>query len=62
MAKESQKGIYPCAMCGKVRSKDKGGTVFTVCDECWDKLHPQQFPKRHKPMIDKEINGELPTR
>ena len=29
--------IYPCAECGKLRSKNEGGTVFTVCDECWDK-------------------------
>ena len=29
--------IYPCDKCGKLRSKDEGGTVFTVCDECWDK-------------------------
>jgi len=28
---------YPCKKCGKLRSKDEGGTVFTVCDECWDK-------------------------
>ena len=29
--------IYPCEDCGKMRSKNEGGTVFTVCDECWDK-------------------------
>lgn len=29
--------IYPCADCGKMRSKNQGGTVFTVCDDCWDK-------------------------
>lgn len=29
--------IYPCASCGKMRSKNEGGTVFTVCDECWNK-------------------------
>lgn len=28
--------IYPCDGCGKLRSKDEGGTTFTVCDECWD--------------------------
>jgi DNA-directed RNA polymerase subunit RPC12/RpoP len=28
--------IYPCANCGKMRSKIEGGTTFTVCDECWD--------------------------
>lgn len=32
--------IYPCAECGVMRSKNQGGTAFTVCDVCWDKLHP----------------------
>jgi len=26
---------YPCAKCGVMRSKTEGGTIFTVCDECW---------------------------
>lgn len=26
---------YPCEKCGKPRTKAEGGTVFTVCDECW---------------------------
>jgi len=30
---------YPCADCGIMRSKNEGGTTFTVCDECWDKAH-----------------------
>lgn len=29
--------IYPCADCGRMRSKNEGGTTFTVCDGCWDK-------------------------
>jgi hypothetical protein len=29
--------IYPCAECGLMRSKNQGGTIFTLCDECWDK-------------------------
>lgn len=29
--------IYACADCGRMRSKNEGGTTFTVCDECWDK-------------------------
>lgn len=28
---------YPCAVCGKPRTREEGGTVFTVCDKCWDK-------------------------
>lgn len=33
----SDERMYPCADCGKLRTKAEGGTVFTVCDECWDK-------------------------
>jgi hypothetical protein len=29
--------VYPCMKCGILRSKNEGGTIFTVCDECWDK-------------------------
>lgn len=36
---ENSKKIYPCVDCGKMRSKDEGGTVFTVCEICWDKRH-----------------------
>lgn len=32
--------LYPCADCGVLRTKAEGGTVFTVCDGCWDKHHP----------------------
>jgi ssDNA-binding Zn-finger/Zn-ribbon topoisomerase 1 len=28
---------YPCADCGAPRTEAQGGTVFTVCDTCWDK-------------------------
>lgn len=31
---------YPCANCGMLRTKAEGGTVFTVCDDCWNILHP----------------------
>lgn len=31
--------IYPCKDCGTMRSKNEGGAIFTVCDECWDKHH-----------------------
>jgi len=27
---------YPCNECGVTRTKAEGGTVFTVCDTCWD--------------------------
>jgi hypothetical protein len=32
----SDERIYPCDKCGALRSKAEGGTVFTVCDRCWD--------------------------
>jgi hypothetical protein len=38
--------IYPCQRCGKLRSKDEGGTVFTVCDECWDATTPPPGPNK----------------
>lgn len=28
--------IYPCEKCGKLRSKNEGGTTFTVCEDCWN--------------------------
>lgn len=33
---------YPCHDCGKLRTKEEGGTTFTVCDDCWDKAYPKQ--------------------
>lgn len=35
-ASPSETRIYPCRHCGKLRTKAEGGTVFTVCDKCWD--------------------------
>ena len=31
--------MYPCKDCGKLRTKEEGGKVFTCCDECWDKYY-----------------------
>jgi hypothetical protein len=28
--------VYPCMFCGRLRSKNEGGTTFTACDKCWD--------------------------
>jgi hypothetical protein len=28
--------LYPCDKCGTLRTKSQGGTVFTVCDTCWE--------------------------
>lgn len=32
--------LYPCLDCGVLRTKAEGGTVFTVCDDCWERLNP----------------------
>ncbi len=40
--------IYPCADCGIMRSEAEGGTIFTVCDKCWDKAYrPATIPERN---------------
>ncbi len=36
-----EKDLYPCRECGMLRTKAEGGTTFTVCDTCWDKLRPK---------------------
>jgi hypothetical protein len=35
---------YPCLYCLTMRTKAEGGTVFSVCDECWDKHPPGTKP------------------
>jgi len=35
--KDANDRVYPCDDCGVLRSKNEGGTTFTVCDSCWDK-------------------------
>jgi len=40
--------VYPCDDCGKLRSKNQGGTTFTVCDECWDKHHGEDILEAQK--------------
>jgi hypothetical protein len=36
LALAAEESIYPCAKCGVLRTKSEGGTIFTVCDACWD--------------------------
>lgn len=31
--------LYPCQKCGKQRTKSEGGTIFTLCDECWNEYY-----------------------
>lgn len=35
--------IYPCDKCGKLRSKNEGGQIFTVCDKCWNKYSKEKI-------------------
>jgi Zn finger protein HypA/HybF involved in hydrogenase expression len=44
---EPKEPTYPCDDCGKLRTKEEGGTVFTVCDECWE--------KHYKPKSSEEL-------
>ncbi len=51
--------LYPCADCGTLRTKEEGGTTFTVCDECWDK-HYHRKPKpaptgEELPLVNKAV-------
>jgi hypothetical protein len=40
---------YPCKDCGVLRTKAEGGTVFSMCDKCWDKYYK----------TDKEIDKDI---
>jgi DNA-directed RNA polymerase subunit M/transcription elongation factor TFIIS len=44
--------VYPCRRCGKLRSKNEGGTTFTVCDECWDATGPAARIRNHGEKAD----------
>jgi hypothetical protein len=49
---------YPCEMCGKLRTKDEGGTTFTVCDECWDKTYKNPQTS-YKPFPEQKVREVL---
>jgi len=60
-----QEKQYPCRECGVPRTKAEGGTVFTVCDDCWDKLHntpeiPNSVLKDYLPPEKPEIDPDKP--
>lgn len=55
-----QKQKYPCAECGKLRTKDEGGTTFTVCDECWNERHkPKNKPEQEKVEVPNNLPKEI---
>lgn len=33
---------YPCAKCGKLRTKAEGGATFTLCDSCFTQSQPEK--------------------
>lgn len=33
---------YPCKDCGLPRTEAEGGTIFSVCDVCWDKHYEEK--------------------
>jgi hypothetical protein len=47
--------VYPCSDCGVMRSKNQGGTAFSVCDDCWDKHYEV---KEHCKYCGKEITKD----
>lgn len=54
--------IYPCDKCGLMRSKAEGGTTFTVCDDCWDKLHAKitsTIDQQTPPIVSAAITANL---
>ena len=52
--------IYPCADCGVMRTKDEGGTTFTVCDKCWDKHYKRELnPESGLVELDEEVVNKL---
>jgi len=44
--------LYPCVDCATLRTKAEGGTVFTVCDDCWDKHHPRRAASIDTPVME----------
>jgi len=47
MKSDDNKRIYPCIVkgCKVMRSKNEGGTFFTLCDKHWDEKHPPRASK-----------------
>ena len=56
----SNEEMYPCKECGKLRTKAEGGTTFTICDECWDKLFKKRVPVPKVSGEDKGTRNECP--
>lgn len=50
--------VYPCARCGKLRSKNEGGTTFTLCDKCWEAIMGRKEPQREIHPVTLEIEAQ----
>ena len=57
MKDDPENDNYPCADCGKPRTKAQGGTTFTVCDECWSKAYSPKGITKDAP--EEGSNAEL---
>ena len=53
----SDQRAYPCASCGVMRSASEGGTVFTVCDACWDDTVPSASATTEGPRGETKETG-----
>jgi hypothetical protein len=51
MGQDDGLDVYPCAECGTPRTKAQGGTVFTVCEKCWEKAYPRPAPEGEPDII-----------
>ncbi len=49
---EDKEKKYSCDKCGTLRTKDEGGTVFTVCDDCWDEEDKVEDKEHLEEIID----------
>lgn len=49
--KPAPEPLYPCSNCGVLRTKAEGGTVFTVCDACWDAMAAVRAKLTKQPQV-----------
>ncbi len=53
---EQSERKYPCIDCGKLRTKAEGGTIFTVCDACWERRHAEPRAEEAT-LLDKSVGS-----
>ena len=50
--KDDDDKVYPCLKCGRLRSKNQGGTTFTHCERCWP---PKKRQAKRPPVSDRRL-------